>query len=183
MDGSRAHGKHRVGVHIARRKERCGHFTAVHPVLIAACHSCSPAFWCFGKFFLPRPPVPPLLKFLGKVGVRGRENPFFKKGFPPQPDDKPRFAVFAPPTAAMPPGGKARKSVAYGAAKPRPAPDFRGCPPLSVASIRVKLGFIKAQASWPQIPVVFRPCRIQGSRHARRHQHAPTGLLKTSLSK
>ena len=29
-----------------------------------------------------------------------------------QNDDKPRFAGFAPPTAAEPPGGKTRKSVA-----------------------------------------------------------------------
>ena len=34
---------------------------------------------------------------------------------------------FGPPSAALPPGGKARISVADGAAKPRPAPDFRSC--------------------------------------------------------
>ena len=43
------------------------------------------------------------------------------------PDDKSRFTGFGPPSAALPPGGKARKSVAYGAAKPRPTPDFRSC--------------------------------------------------------
>ena len=34
---------------------------------------------------------------------------------------------FGPPSTALPPGGKARISVADGAAKLRPAPDFRSC--------------------------------------------------------
>ena len=54
-------------------------------------------------------------------------RPQKKPGFYPGSrfDDKPRCAGFAPPSAGDPPGGKARKSVAFGAAKPQPAPDFR----------------------------------------------------------
>ena len=44
---------------------------------------------------------------------------------PRHSDAKPRSAVFGPLSAALPPSGKARLSVADGAAKPRPAPDFR----------------------------------------------------------
>ena len=59
---------------------------------------------------------------------------------PRHSDAKSRSAVFGPLSAALPPSGKARISVADGAAKPRPTPDFRsywlsqysvwGCPPL-----------------------------------------------------
>ena len=42
-------------------------------------------------------------------------------------DDKPRFAEFAPSKPPRRLDGKTQKSVAYGAAKPRPAPDFRDC--------------------------------------------------------
>ena len=60
------------------------------------------------------------LRGVGKVGpVMGLR--------PLHPDAKSRFTGFGPPSAALPPGGKARKSVAYGAAKPRPTPDFRSC--------------------------------------------------------
>ena len=44
---------------------------------------------------------------------------------PRHSDAKPRSAVFGPLSAALPPSGKARLSVVDGAAKPRPAPDFR----------------------------------------------------------
>ena len=58
--------------------------------------------------------------------ARGKVGPVM--GLRPlHPDAKSRFTGFGPPSASAPPGGKARKSVAYGAAKPRPTPDFRSC--------------------------------------------------------
>ena len=48
---------------------------------------------------------------------------FYKKP-PSSLLNKASYANFAPPTASEPPGGKAQKSVAYGAAKPQPTPDF-----------------------------------------------------------
>ena len=70
---------------------------------------------------------------------------------PRHSDAKPRSAVFGPLSAALPPSGKARLSVADGAAKPRPAPDFRsywpsqysvwGCAPLCTPPGAPPLGF------------------------------------------
>ena len=52
----------------------------------------------------------------------------------PRIDDNPRSAERAPSRPLKRLDGKPRKSVACGAARPRPAPDFRGCCPVSAAS-------------------------------------------------
>ena len=61
---------------------------------------------------------------LGTPARRGAKGTGYGAA-PRHSDAKPRSAVLGPLSAALPPSGKARLSVADGAAKPRPAPDFR----------------------------------------------------------
>ena len=65
------------------------------------------------------PPFGHLVSPSGEVwdacAARGKVGPVM--GLRPlHPDAKSRFTGFGPPSAATPPGGKTRKSVAYGAA-------------------------------------------------------------------
>ena len=96
----------------------------------AACDFASPAWglvarWCLLELAALRAQRFALRRSLGRL--RGARQG--GAGYGATPDNlmpKP-LRGFGPPSTALPPGGKARISVADGAAKLRPAPDFRSC--------------------------------------------------------